>query len=307
LVDLEILDLAFNDFTGTLPPALSKMSSLQTLSLSSNQLSGTIPSEYGALDSLLSLDISQNLLTGTLPAALAVGETALESFFFEFNSISGTLPTQYANLLYLENIDALTKSYQFPLMGGCWPATFAPPGCRLSQQSMFSCSCDAPAWCGQCPCYNQTGKQICDQGLDKCRRGCTCTPTDYWYTCTACPAEVDPVPPEYVCARNAECTSYGCYSASIPFPVAGCIEGGPNERLCDCPAGFVPAGNGTSVLVADEPFAGCVAAGPNLSAGQIVGIVLGSVAGALLWTGLWYFLGNTVMGGSGASAEYVTL
>jgi len=307
LFDLEVLDLAYNDFTGTIPPALSEMASLQQLRLTSNQLSGTIPASLGSLSALLILDVAQNLLTGTLPAALGIGESALEALFFEFNSISGTLPTQFGNLQYLETIDAVTNEGQFPLMGGCWPAGFTPPGCRLSQESMFSCSCDAPNWCGQCACYNETGQQICDQGLDKCRRGCTCTPTDYWYTCSDCPADVDPIPPEYVCARNSECQTYGCSSTSIPDPVAACIEGGPNERLCECPEGFQPAENGTDVLVADEVFVGCVEKGPRFSAGQIVGIVLGSVAGALLWTGLWYFLGSTVMGGSGVNADYVTL
>jgi len=134
-------------------------------------------------------------------------------------------------------------------------------------------------------------------------------PTANWYTCS-CPDGIDATPPEYTCSRNDECVLYGC---GTTVPEAACIEGGSNERLCRCPEGFMPGDrndtgvNGTAHLIADEVFVGCVPRPPFLNGGQIAGIVIGSVAGAALWTGVWYMIGSAMGGGSGAVTEYVTL
>jgi len=302
--------VSYNVLTGTIPPILSQASSLQQLSVAANHLTGTIPSSLGSLAALLTLDVSLNELTGTIPDALGTGDANLEVLFIEFNSISGTFPPGLANHVYLESINALTKEGQLPLMGGCFPPDFLPPSCRLSQNSMFSCSCDAPSWCGQCPCYKQSGQEICDQNLHRCRRGCSCVPTTNWYTCS-CPTDVVADPPEYTCERNNECQLYGCGNFD---PEAACIEAGPNERYCLCPAGFMPdltnstANNETgSHLISDEMFGGCVERPPFLTGGQIAGICVGAVAGSVLWFGMWYAIGSATGGGSGVSTDYVTL
>lgn len=173
----------------------------------------------------------------------------MHTLLFSFNNITGTIPSSFSKLRRLVNIESLVAKKRIPLTGGCWPDAFDPPECRISEQSMFSCDCDAPARCGACPCYNYTGADICANSLHRCRRGCTCVPTANWYTC-ACPAGVDPVPPEYHCKRNNECELYGCGDH-----VASCFEAGPNERQCKCPKDLKPLG--PTLLVSDEEFMGC--------------------------------------------------
>jgi Leucine-rich repeat (LRR) protein len=42
---LEILDLSYNDFTGSISPYIGALSSLKALSLSFNGLNGTLPTQ----------------------------------------------------------------------------------------------------------------------------------------------------------------------------------------------------------------------------------------------------------------------
>jgi len=61
---------SLNDLTGSIPPELGNLDSLEDLSLSSNDLTGSIPDELGNLDSLTYLTLSSNNLTGSIPPEL---------------------------------------------------------------------------------------------------------------------------------------------------------------------------------------------------------------------------------------------
>ena len=66
------LYLYSNRLTGTLPPELARLSTLNYLSVRDNLLSGTLPRELGALSSLVALYAGMNprMGPGPLPAEL---------------------------------------------------------------------------------------------------------------------------------------------------------------------------------------------------------------------------------------------
>lgn len=68
MVPMQVLELAGNNFTGTLPPQWKSMVAMKDVSLASNNLSGSIPD--GLLQSwtsLRSFKVEGNKLTGPLP------------------------------------------------------------------------------------------------------------------------------------------------------------------------------------------------------------------------------------------------
>ncbi|WP_166404777.1 leucine-rich repeat domain-containing protein [Desulfonema ishimotonii] len=95
------IDLSSNNLTGTIPPELGNLASLQKLYLYSNQLSGTIPPELGNLASLQRFDLTFNQLSGTIPPEL--GNLAnLEYLALGHNELSGTIPPELGNLASLQ-------------------------------------------------------------------------------------------------------------------------------------------------------------------------------------------------------------
>ena len=86
------LNLHANNLTGTLPPALGRLSSLAALDLhGNNNLTGPIPLELGTLTNLRRLFLYENNLTGTLPPAL--GDLSnLEDLRLDNNNLTGPIP-----------------------------------------------------------------------------------------------------------------------------------------------------------------------------------------------------------------------
>ncbi|KAF7019507.1 hypothetical protein CFC21_032674 [Triticum aestivum] len=66
LVNLHVLNLSWNNFSGGIPDELSNMSSLEALNLSHNDLSGSIPASLTKLTFLSKFDVSYNL-AGDIP------------------------------------------------------------------------------------------------------------------------------------------------------------------------------------------------------------------------------------------------
>jgi len=56
-----------NNLTGSIPPSLGNLTSLQELKLEKNAFSGSIPSSLGNLKALRFLKLNENMLTGTVP------------------------------------------------------------------------------------------------------------------------------------------------------------------------------------------------------------------------------------------------
>nr|CAD1821143.1 unnamed protein product [Ananas comosus var. bracteatus] len=66
LVNLHVLNLSFNDISGTIPD-LSGMSNLESLDLSHNHLIGAIPPSLSTLHFLSSFSVAYNNLSGKIP------------------------------------------------------------------------------------------------------------------------------------------------------------------------------------------------------------------------------------------------
>ena len=86
--------------TGSIPPELSNLGSLQTLDLGLNRLSDAIPPELGNLGSLQTLDLSSNSLFGPIPPELGnLGN--LQALELGLNDLSGPIPPELGNLAHL--------------------------------------------------------------------------------------------------------------------------------------------------------------------------------------------------------------
>ena len=65
------LNLSSQGLSGSMPPCLGNLSSLESLDLSSNKFHGNIPSELGRLNKVIHLNLSINSLDGYIPDALS--------------------------------------------------------------------------------------------------------------------------------------------------------------------------------------------------------------------------------------------
>ncbi|KAF0904567.1 hypothetical protein E2562_035461 [Oryza meyeriana var. granulata] len=86
------LNFSDNGITGTIPPEIGKLKTLQVLDVGHNNLSGGIPTELSSLARLQILDLRWNRLTGTIPPALNKLHF-LAVFNVEYNDLYGPIPT----------------------------------------------------------------------------------------------------------------------------------------------------------------------------------------------------------------------
>ncbi|CAK7344948.1 unnamed protein product [Dovyalis caffra] len=89
-----------NFLSGSIPPSLGNLSSLQSLYLADNMLSGQIPKELGNLSNLLEMTLHLNELTGQLPPELE-RLRSLIALVLSSNKLTGQLPRNYANFTKL--------------------------------------------------------------------------------------------------------------------------------------------------------------------------------------------------------------
>ncbi|PSS21166.1 Leucine-rich repeat receptor-like tyrosine-protein kinase [Actinidia chinensis var. chinensis] len=97
---LKWLDLSYNYFLGTIPPAFGDLSELEFLDLSYNKFGGSIPIELGRLKNLRSLNLSNNFITGQIPNKLE-GLEKLQDFQVFTNRLNGSIPIWVGNLTSL--------------------------------------------------------------------------------------------------------------------------------------------------------------------------------------------------------------
>ena len=97
------LELDENQLTGSIPPELRNLSSLQTLSLDRNQLSGPIPSTLSNLSSLAELRLSRNQFTGPILPELGSLSNLKELHLFS-NRLSGSIPSELGRLSGLRDL-----------------------------------------------------------------------------------------------------------------------------------------------------------------------------------------------------------
>ncbi|KAL2594560.1 hypothetical protein AAZV13_12G196400 [Glycine max] len=121
LTRLEILDLTWNNFNGSIPKSLGRLSSVVNLSLLGNRLTGSIPSEIGDMASLQELNLEDNQLEGPLPQSLGKMSNLLR-LLLSANNFTGIIPDTYGNLKNLTQfrIDGSSLSGKIPSFIGNW-------------------------------------------------------------------------------------------------------------------------------------------------------------------------------------------
>ena len=98
------LDLVRNNLSGTLPPALGRLSKLNSLQVIDNKTSGRIPAELGQLTDLEILNLAANNLMGNIPAELG-NLVKLHSLNLYGNQLTGNIPAELGHLTQLYYID----------------------------------------------------------------------------------------------------------------------------------------------------------------------------------------------------------
>lgn len=90
-----------NQLSGTLPPEISLLNSLQWIILEQNQLKGSLPTQLGLLGNMDTIQMSHNMLTGTFPTEMAQ-MTGLASIDLSHSHLTGPLPSQLGLLSELQ-------------------------------------------------------------------------------------------------------------------------------------------------------------------------------------------------------------
>nr|KAJ3420416.1 hypothetical protein HK105_005694 [Polyrhizophydium stewartii] len=150
------LYLDHNQFTGSIPDSLGKLTALTALSLNNNQLSGPIPSSLGNLAQLQSLDLSGNQLSGEVPSSLG-SLTSLTALGFGTNQLSGRIPSSLGNLVNLTRLFLDTNQFS-----GSVPSSFS----KLTKLTNFNCAIPV----GLFPTLD-FGNNCCTSGYATCSNG----------------------------------------------------------------------------------------------------------------------------------------
>ena len=112
--DVVYLALVYNNLTGTLPPLLGELRSLEKLLLYGNNLTGPIPPELGNLTQLKELNIDSNSLSGPIPPELG-NLTQLKELILNSNSLSGPIPPELGNIKQLRELELGSNSLSGPI------------------------------------------------------------------------------------------------------------------------------------------------------------------------------------------------
>ncbi|KAK4594910.1 hypothetical protein RGQ29_018589 [Quercus rubra] len=100
LINLIILGMEKNLFTGMIPNCFGKFKKMQGLYLTGNKLSGKIPSSIGNLTQLAVLNLAQNDLEGSIPLSIGACQN-LQNLDVAENYLSGVIPQQVFQIFSL--------------------------------------------------------------------------------------------------------------------------------------------------------------------------------------------------------------
>lgn len=114
LTSLQIMDLRNNQLTGTLPAEIGRLTEMRVMSVSNNALEGSLPVQIGNLTSLQKLYAHSNAFEGPLPASLFTLRN-LTSIYLFGNRLSGSLPKQISQLSQLQTLALTGNRFSGPL------------------------------------------------------------------------------------------------------------------------------------------------------------------------------------------------
>ncbi|VFR02481.1 unnamed protein product [Cuscuta campestris] len=102
---LQVLNLAgLQNLSGPIPESIGRLVSLTTLYLNGNGFSGEIPDAIGNLKNLQFLDLSENQLAGRIPGGIGNFKHLQDLYLFK-NRLAGSIPGTIGNLKKLRYMD----------------------------------------------------------------------------------------------------------------------------------------------------------------------------------------------------------
>ncbi|CAN6210483.1 unnamed protein product [Urochloa humidicola] len=107
---LEVLFLAANNISGTIPQEIGHLSNLTLLRMEENLLTGNLPTSLGNLQNLYLLSLSQNKLSGQIPLSLS-NLSQLNELYLQENNLSGPIPGALGLCKKLETLNLSYNSF----------------------------------------------------------------------------------------------------------------------------------------------------------------------------------------------------
>ncbi|KAI4302627.1 hypothetical protein MLD38_038349 [Melastoma candidum] len=114
LSQLLILDFMWNELTGSIPKEIGNIASLNLLLLNGNKLTGSLPDELGALSNASRLQVDENYISGSIPTTFA-NLSNMQHLHLNNNTISGQIPPGLSNLATLLHILVDNNNLNGPL------------------------------------------------------------------------------------------------------------------------------------------------------------------------------------------------
>ncbi|CAL8464770.1 g4305 [Coccomyxa elongata] len=114
---LSVVDLSYNQLSGTIPQALQAMQALSSFTLVGNSFNGTLPEQLPASAGvhawpfLQGLHLDHNLLSGTLPASWGTSNSmaSLRNITASYNSLTGSIPAAWGSTNGKKQLPALNS------------------------------------------------------------------------------------------------------------------------------------------------------------------------------------------------------
>nr|AFK36170.1 unknown [Medicago truncatula] len=103
LTNLVHLDFSLDSLTGPIPDFLGQLKNLDVIDLPGNRFTGQIPASLGRLTKLRSANLGSNQLSGPIPASLGMIKS-LEQLYIYINNLSGPIPASLAQLPKLNEL-----------------------------------------------------------------------------------------------------------------------------------------------------------------------------------------------------------
>ncbi|KAJ3407459.1 hypothetical protein HDU80_008642 [Chytriomyces hyalinus] len=114
LTKLEELDLSRNAFNGPVPESVAFMRGLRVLNLDANAFCGEIPRQIGRLSVLRVLSLESNQLSGVIP--MEIGELVrLEKLHLGDNLLEGAIPKEVGRLTELKSLSLWANKLSGPI------------------------------------------------------------------------------------------------------------------------------------------------------------------------------------------------